>query len=260
MLCLAGLLTLSCATDSMRHGLRTPPVDPTRGWYFEVKYGDSLDTIAQAAGQPVSVIAEQNKLTNPATLFEGMLLWVPPKQQRMPATVAKADSAKLNATVKKAEAVALNPGVSGPKPMRIEGATVASYGVRKNVARASDADKVSFRWPVDPGLCKPVSTKRGLDLVAEMGTPVAAARGGEIIYSGTLRGHGNTVLIDHGDGFTTVYAHLQKSVVKQGQDVKKGQTIGNVGSTEAEKNKLYFEIRKGKKAEPVEPMQYLPGM
>lgn len=248
----------------MQSGLRTPPTDPARGWYFEVKYGDSMESIAQAAGQPVEILARENNLPNPAPLHEGMLLWVPPQTLRSPATATPRSSGyEPDRAVASSQRgpLPLDSGVAAPRPMNIEGASVASYDVRKNVARASDADKLSFRWPVDPSLSKAVSTKRGLDLVADEGTPVAAARGGEILYSDNkARGLGNTIIIDHGDGYTTVYCHLQKRLVGQGQKVKKGQIIGNVGATDAEKPKLYFEIRKGKRDEAVEPLQYLPAL
>lgn len=263
VLCFTALLLVSCSTISARHGLRTPPLDPTSGWYFEVKVGDSLETIAQVVGQAVEKLATDNNLGNPATLYDGMLLWIPPKVMRQPAATTKNRYEPMMAVAsadRNRGPLPLDPGVAGPHAMNIEGASVLSHSVQKPVRRAGNADKLGFRWPVDPGLCQTVPTKGGLDLVTAEGTPIAASRSGKVMSSGALRGLGNLVLIDHGDGYITVYAHMKKSVVTEKQRVKRGQVIGYVGSTDAEKSKLYFEIRKGSGSNynAIEPMQYLP--
>jgi murein DD-endopeptidase MepM/ murein hydrolase activator NlpD len=96
----------------------------------------------------------------------------------------------------------------------------------------------------------------GDDIAAGYGSSIKAAKSGRVLYSGWKKGYGNTVIIDHGDGVTTLYGHASKLNVKAGQPVKGGQYIGNVGSTGYSTGPhLHFEVRKNGK--PVNPRPYL---
>lgn len=98
----------------------------------------------------------------------------------------------------------------------------------------------------------------GADMAARQGTPIKAARNGRVLYSGWKKGYGNTVIIDHGDGVSTLYGHASKVAAKPGQPVKAGEYIGNVGSTGYSTGPhLHFEVRKNGK--PVNPAPYLKG-
>jgi murein DD-endopeptidase MepM/ murein hydrolase activator NlpD len=97
----------------------------------------------------------------------------------------------------------------------------------------------------------------GINIAARAGAPVTAAENGVVVYSGSeLKGFGNLLLIRHADGWITAYAHLDKSLVKKGQKVTKGQAIGTVGSTGGvSQPQLHFEIRRGTQA--VDPAKFL---
>ena len=125
----------------------------------------------------------------------------------------------------------------------------------------------SFRWPVSgritsyfggrksPGGIGSTNHK-GLDIAAPRGTPVYAADGGTVTYSGWMSGYGYTVRIDHGNGFVTFYAHNSKLLVSVGSHVHKGQQIAKVGSTgNSTGNHCHFEIRYNGVAK--NPMNYL---
>lgn len=128
-------------------------------------------------------------------------------------------------------------------------------------ARASE---VLFDWPVDSARLTRgfMPAKRrphlGIDLAANRGTPILAARGGLVIYRGRdFRGFGKMVLIESGDGWATLYAHLDKFYVNEGQRVAMGEMVGAMGRTgRASGNHLHFEIRKERG--PVDPLPLLP--
>jgi murein DD-endopeptidase MepM/ murein hydrolase activator NlpD len=97
----------------------------------------------------------------------------------------------------------------------------------------------------------------GIDILASAGTEVHAASGGRVEYSGNgKRGYGNAVILDHGDGITTLYGHLEAIRVQSGETVAKGAVIGTVGrSGNATTHHLHFELRVD--GEAVDPVPYL---
>ncbi len=121
-----------------------------------------------------------------------------------------------------------------------------------------------FVWPVKEGKVSSFFGSRrrdyheGIDIKANRGNPIFAAKGGEIIYSGRkIHGYGNMIVIKHADGLATVYAHNKKNLVKIGDLVTQGQMLGYVGATgKATGPHLHFEIRKGEL--PQDPLLYLP--
>lgn len=92
----------------------------------------------------------------------------------------------------------------------------------------------------------------GVDIGAGYGSPIRAAADGEVIVAGYLRGYGNTVIVDHGGGVSTLYGHCSDLLVAEGQMVRQGQTIARVGSTGlATGPHLHFEVRRN--GTPVNP-------
>jgi murein DD-endopeptidase MepM/ murein hydrolase activator NlpD len=98
----------------------------------------------------------------------------------------------------------------------------------------------------------------GQDIATSWGTPVAATANGTVSFAGWQTGYGQLVVLDHGDGLTTRYGHLSEINVSVGQEITKGQSIGNVGSTGRSTGPhLHYEVRLND--EPVDPRRYLPG-
>ena len=97
----------------------------------------------------------------------------------------------------------------------------------------------------------------GVDIAAPVGTPVLAADSGVVIFSGTLHGYGNTVIIRHDDGYATVYGHNSRNLVSEGTRVARGQEIGEIGrSGRTTGANLHFEVRRDNVAQ--NPLAYLP--
>ena len=97
----------------------------------------------------------------------------------------------------------------------------------------------------------------GINIAAPRGAPVFAAENGVVAYTGNgIKGFGNLLLVKHSGGWTTAYAHVDRVLVKRGDRVKRGETIGTIGTSgKVSKPQLHFEIRKGSQA--VDPMREL---
>jgi lipoprotein NlpD len=120
-------------------------------------------------------------------------------------------------------------------------------------------DDVAFIWPTAGGLVAGFdeAKNKGLDLGGKAGDAVLAAADGRVVYAGAgLRGYGNLLILKHNNTYLTAYAHNQTLLVKEDQSVRKGQKIAEMGSSDADRVKLHFEIRR--QGKPVDPAKYLP--
>jgi lipoprotein NlpD len=98
---------------------------------------------------------------------------------------------------------------------------------------------------------------KGLDIGGVAGEPILAAADGKVVYAGSgLRNYGNLIILKHNNTYLTAYAHNQTLLVKEDQTVRKGQKIAEMGSSDADRVKLHFELRRLGKA--VDPLKYLP--
>lgn len=173
-----------------------------------------------------------------------------------PATVAAARTPQ-SAPVANASEVSASAGKSDAKTATQSGPAAA--GSQETKAASNSEDGVEWAWP---GAGKVVGTfndssNKGVDIAGNLGDPVTAAGSGRVVYVGAgLRGYGNLVIIKHNNNFLSAYAHNSEILVKEGQSVQKGQKIAAVGSSDADRPKLHFEIRR--QGKPVDPLKYLP--
>lgn len=126
-------------------------------------------------------------------------------------------------------------------------------------APGGDSDKIDWSWPSSGKVIAPFSesSNKGLDIGGKVGDPVYASASGRVVYSGTgLRGYGKLIIIKHNQIYLSAYAHNSNLLVKEGQNVKKGQKIAEIGNTDSDRAKLHFEIRRLGK--PVDPLKFLP--
>lgn len=181
---------------------------------------------------------------------------VVPKALRLPyseenlAMLSKGDPAAAVPATPKPVAVAPAPSVPAP----------AKPEPPKTAAIDRDPEGIDFIWPAKGGLLAKFAepNSKGVDIGGKAGDPVIAAAAGQVLYTGTgIRGFGKLIVIRHENGFSSVYAHNREILVKEGQNVARGQRIAELGDTDADRPKLHFEIRKSGK--PVDPLIYLPG-
>jgi lipoprotein NlpD len=149
-----------------------------------------------------------------------------------------------------AAAAAAAADKAAPTPSRAESARVPEI----------DDAKVDWAWPtagkVIGGFSETANLK-GIDIAGKAGQPVLASAAGRVVYAGSgLRGYGKLVIIKHNNTYLSAYAHNREILVKEGQQVSKGQKIGEMGDTDADQVKLHFEIRR--QGKPVDPAKFLP--
>jgi len=122
----------------------------------------------------------------------------------------------------------------------------------------TDTEDVDWMWPVKGKVSAAFTeASKGVDIAGRKGTPIVAAASGRVVYAGSgLRGYGKLVIIKHNNTWLSAYAHNDNIVVKEQQDVKKGQKIAEMGASDAEQVKLHFEVRR--EGKPVDPAKVLP--
>jgi lipoprotein NlpD len=145
---------------------------------------------------------------------------------------------------------AANIANAAPPPSRSESARVPEI----------DDAKVDWAWPtsgkVIAGFSESANLK-GIDIGGKAGQPVLASAAGRVVYAGAgLRGYGKLVIVKHNNTYLSAYAHNREILVKEGQQVSKGQKIGEMGDTDADQVMLHFEIRRLGK--PIDPTKFLP--
>jgi lipoprotein NlpD len=123
------------------------------------------------------------------------------------------------------------------------------------------AGEVGWRWPADGQVVGTYAagdqTRQGIDIAGKAGDPVRAAADGAVVYSGNgLIGYGELIIIKHNPSFLSAYGHNRKRLVKEGDRVKAGQVVAEMGSSSASRDSLHFEIRRNGK--PANPVDYLP--
>ena len=127
-------------------------------------------------------------------------------------------------------------------------------------ATAATQTRLDWAWPakgkVIAGFSETANLK-GIDIAGTAGAAGHRQRRGPVVYAGTgLRGYGKLIIIKHNDTYLSAYAHNREILVKEGQQVMRGQKIAEMGNTDADQVKLHFEIRR--QGKPVDPAKYLP--
>jgi murein DD-endopeptidase MepM/ murein hydrolase activator NlpD len=246
---------------------------------YAVKQGDSLWSIASAFGLDINTLFGCNDLKDPDVLKPGTSMRIP-NQDGVLYKIKKGDSLKKIAerygvhpeAVLAANGLgkdaALQEGQSvflpGAKPITVvreggSGASIAGSGGRVTAR--------GFAWPVRGRVSSPFGWRRdpftkrrdfhtGIDVRAPRGQTIVASKNGTVVFAGWMGGYGRVVVLNHGGGYTTIYAHCNSLLVKKGQSVSQGKAIARVGASgRATGTHLHFEVRVNNS--PINPMRVL---
>lgn len=219
------MLMAGCASTEYRRLPETPPTIPVLkkiekkdGIYHKVKKGQTLWQISKIYGLSVEEITSANNIPNVASIEVNQLLLIPGAKE-----------------VKEAPPVV-------------------------HTQSTPDDNKDEFAWPIKGKVISYFNDRhgegvnRGIDIETAAGKTIKASREGRVVLADHMGAYNQTVMIDHADGFISVYANNSKLLVKTGDQVFKGDPVAEAGAF-GKKSYLHFEIRKGKEA--TNPLFYL---
>lgn len=214
-----------------RHGAEQLPPSAKVPAQHIVRAGDTLHSIAWRYRLDYRQLARWNRLANPNLIYVGQKL-------RLSAPAAPSVTAKRE---------------TPRAPQR------PTTSVKPRPVPQSSAGAPNWIWPAT-GSVRPARSAlgtKGIEILGKRGQPVKAAAAGRVVYSGSgLRGYGRLIIVKHNEEFLSAYAHNERLLVAEGATVKSGESIAEMGDSEAKTVMLHFEIRRDGKA--VEPLKLLP--
>jgi murein DD-endopeptidase MepM/ murein hydrolase activator NlpD len=223
MTSLAIVLVLNaCSTTQNASG------GPATGGFYKVAQGDTLYGIARKFHQSVSALVRLNGLKD-------------------------ADDIKVDQLLR----VSSGRSAAAAPVVRAQGQAAGKDKETETPAADNEPAPRDWVWPTDGAQTAAFGAKKGIEIAGQSGQDVRAANDGSVSFvGGGIRGYGNLVIIKHAGNILSVYAHNKTVLVKEGQAIVKGQKIAEMGDSDSNTVKLYFEIRRNGK--PVDPAGYLP--
>jgi lipoprotein NlpD len=206
---------------------------------YTVKPGDTLYAISSRYGLDPAVVARENHLTNPSHLLVG---------QKLRLSV----SSSTDANIRRVEA--------NTKTQTSSSSSAKSSTSSSNTQAASSSTSVgsangTYGWPASGKIIQNFGgMNKGIDIAGSEGEKVHAAVNGTVLFDGQVQGYGKVVMIRDKDGCVSVYGRVKSITVKQGDQVRKGQAIAVMGTTDVSP-RVHFEIRKNGK--PIDPLTML---
>ncbi|TDV62538.1 peptidoglycan DD-metalloendopeptidase family protein [Pseudomonas sp. LP_7_YM] len=253
-----------------RNGGKTaaPTRQPVTTGQYVVKRGDTLFSIAFRYGWDWKALAARNNVPEPYTIHVGQTIRFDGRSNSSSTAVVGAPvvvpqtttgnsssasgSIKTTVITRPVEGSSGGNGAPSTSPINTPVNTPVVAGARS----AS-----GWAWPASGVLISKFSSNgslnKGIDIAGDLGQPVLAASDGSVVYAGSgLRGYGELIIIKHSDTYVSAYGHNRRLLVREGQQVKAGQAIAEMGSTGTDRVKLHFEIRR--QGKPVDPLEFLP--
>jgi murein DD-endopeptidase MepM/ murein hydrolase activator NlpD len=261
--------------------LAAKDADPKSETEHVVKPGETLGGIAVRAEVPRILIIEANGLKQPFTVRAGQSLIIPRRRSHEVkpgetgfgialeygvawSVIAVANGIDPKAPLRTGQKLAIPTVSKAPAEASLEAGPSATPSPSPSPSPAADAPPAQLAWPVQGSIRRGFAPRGkrnfhdGIDITAEDGTAVRASAAGRVIYAEAgPREYGNTVIVHHGERWTTTYAQLSRITVKNGERVKAGERVGLVGhSGIARDDQLHFEVRHNREA--LDPEKILP--
>jgi lipoprotein NlpD len=246
--CVLSLVLAACGSSKVvrEGGASAPRVSaPKHGQSVTVRKGDNLYRLAVNNGISPLDLAMWNSVPPPYTIYPGQRLRLYPSAGSSGTRVATGTPTTVGRPPTSAAGRRVEPTQAPPQP----------------TGPAPVTSAIAWRWPADGGIVARYvagdPTRQGIDLAGRAGQPVRAAGDGVVVYSGSgLVGYGELVIVKHDEQWLSAYGHNRRRMVAEGERVKAGQQIAEMGRTGADRDMLHFEIRYNGK--PVDPLRYLP--
>src|SRR5450830_12784 len=241
------------AVDSTTQDVKQLPGFENAGkpGYYTVKPGDTLIRIGLEHGQAAKDIARWSNVDNMNLIEVGQVLRVVP-----PAAASVASGV----VAKPVTSATATPVAAASAPAATSASPATSANSTPGLAAVPTADdQIDWIWPTNGAVLAGFDEvkNKGLDIGGVAGDPVVAAADGRVVYVGAgLRGYGNLIILKHNNTYLTAYAHNKTLLIKEDQSVRKGQKIAEMGSSDSDRVKLHFEVRR--QGKPVDPAKYLP--
>lgn len=221
--------------------------------FYRVRRGDTLHGIAWQRGVDYRSIARWNGIMPPYRIYEGQVLRMKPRpssaQSPRRPTVATARRPAAQHDKPTDAARAGSPPVTPPRP------------APASPPAPTSPRSLAWRWPANGTVVSTYKAndtlRQGIKIAGRSGQAIHASEGGRVVYSGSgLIGYGRLIIVKHNDKYLSAYGHNRKLLVREGDQVAKGDTIAEMGTANGGDSLLHFEIRRDGK--PIDPLRLLP--
>lgn len=222
----------------VKTGAAPSPRTVTHGREYRVRQGDTLYAIAWQKGVDYRLLAAWNGIRPPHRIYAGQILRLsPPAASRTPPPAP--------------------PTAAKPKPKP----KPRVYAAPQPAPALAAPKRLAWHWPAQGEIVSSFNARdplrNGIKIAGRSGNPIRAAEAGKVVYSGSgLIGYGQLIIVKHNDNYLSAYGHNRKILVKEGDQVTKGQKIAEMGTANNGNPLLHFEIRRDGK--PVDPLRLLP--
>jgi lipoprotein NlpD len=253
-----------------RHGYRPGADSGTPAGSYRVRKGDTLYSIAFRNGLDFRDLARANGIDAPYTIYVDQVIRLdrravarntPSPSRSRAAAPPPRRSPEPAPSRTGSPAAAATSSAAAPNQAKPPVSPVAAREPEPAREAASSSSAIGWRWPAEGQLVASFvsgdQTRQGINIAGKSGDAVRASADGEVVYSGNgLIGYGELIIVKHSSTMLSAYGHNRRRLVQEGDKVKAGQQIAEMGSSSATRDMLHFEIRRNGK--PIDPLGLLP--